>query len=121
MKEPNEHHPISLEPTGSEITVMFGGRQIARTTGALRMRESDYPAVFYIPRDDVDMSCLSRSAHKTYCPYKGDASYYNISADGRSGNNKVWTYEGPYPAVAAIMDYLAFYPDAVEFVEKPIT
>ncbi len=119
MKEPNASHPISLEPTDNEITVMFADRQIARTTGALRMHEADYPAVLYIPREDVDMSCLTRSAHTTHCPYKGDANYYHITAGGRSEDNKVWTYEGPYPAVTAIMDHLAFYPDAVVFVEKP--
>lgn len=119
MKEPNEFHPITLEPAGSEVTVTFGDRQIARSTGALRMQEADYPPVLYIPRADVDMSCLSRSDHKTYCPYKGDASYFHISAGGRSESNKVWSYEGPYPAVAAIIDHLAFYPDAVEILEQP--
>lgn len=118
-KEPGEDHPITLEPAGSDITVTVGGTQIARTTAALKMQESTYPPVLYIPRADVEMSHLTRSEHRTYCPYKGDASYFDISAGGRSQSNKVWSYEAPYSAVAAIKDYLAFYPDAVEITEQP--
>ena len=66
---------------------------IADTRNALTLREASYPPVQYIPRRDVDMAALVRSEHTTYCPYKGDASYYSISAGGDSSKNAVWTYE----------------------------
>jgi uncharacterized protein (DUF427 family) len=59
------------------------------------------------------MALLARSDHMTYCPYKGDCHYFTLPAAGENGVNAVWTYEAPFQAVAAIEDYLAFYPDRV--------
>lgn len=110
---PDESHPIAIEPSSTTVIVRAGGRQIAETTGALRLLEASYPPVEYVPRDDVDMSQLERSAHTSYCPYKGEANYYSISALGEAGVNAVWTYEAPISAVDAIAGHLAFYPDRV--------
>jgi uncharacterized protein (DUF427 family) len=71
-----------------------------------------------IPRSDADMSLLKRTDHQTHCPYKGDASYFSIVADGRSAENAVWSYEQPFPAVDEIKEYLAFYPDRVDAIEE---
>jgi uncharacterized protein (DUF427 family) len=60
------------------------------------------------------MAHYTRTAHGTHCPYKGDASYFDLSAGGKSAANAVWSYETPYPAMAAIKDHLAFYPQHVE-------
>jgi uncharacterized protein (DUF427 family) len=78
----------------------------------------DYPAVQYVPRKDVDMTLLERSAHATYCPYKGDCAYYSIPAGGQRSINAVWTYENPYPAVMSIKNHLAFYPDRVDAIQE---
>ena len=77
----------------------------------MRLAEASYAAVLYIPRADAEMSLLVRSDHQTHCPYKGDCSYFTMPSAGARGLNAVWSYEAPYPAVAAIKDYLAFYPD----------
>lgn len=90
------------------------GRVIADTKAALRLAEASYPPALYIPRSDADMSSLVRSDHHTYCPYKGDCSYFSIASGGDRGRNAVWSYEAPYPAVAAIKDHLAFYPDRAQ-------
>jgi uncharacterized protein (DUF427 family) len=91
---------------------------IADTRDSLTLREAEYPEVYYIPRKDVQMSLLERTDHATYCPYKGDCAYYSIPIGGDKSTNAVWTYEAPYAAVAAIKDYLAFYPDRVEVIEE---
>lgn len=83
------------------------------------MTEATYPAVNYVPREDVDMSLLERTSHLTHCPYKGDAAYFTIKAGGQVAENQVWSYEAPYTAVAAIAGHLAFYPDAVTVSEEP--
>ena len=75
---------------------------------------ASYPPVQYIPRRDVDMAALTRSEHTTYCPYKGDASYYSIPAGGDRSLNAVWSYETPFEAMAQIKDYVAFYSDRVD-------
>jgi uncharacterized protein (DUF427 family) len=74
--------------------------------------------VQYVPRADAAMELFVRSTHATYCPYKGDAAYYSLDIAGRISENAVWTYEAPYPAVAAIKDHLAFYPHRVDLIEE---
>src|SRR3984893_4995806 len=111
VKIPGPDHPISIEPNPSRVVVKVGGKVIADTRDALTLREASYPPVQYIPRRDVDMAALTRSQHTTYCPYKGDASYYSIAAGGNRSLNAVWTYETPFEAMAQIDDYERFYPD----------
>lgn len=117
VKIPDEKHPITIEPSTKRVRVLAGGRAIADSRNALALRESDYGVVHYIPRSDVDMTLLVRTDHATYCPYKGDAAYYSITAGGDRGVNAVWTYETPHEPVAEIKDHLAFYPDRVESIE----
>jgi uncharacterized protein (DUF427 family) len=114
MKILGPDHPISIAANPSRVVVTVGGEVIADTRDALTLHEASYPAVQYIPRRDVDMAALKRSVHTTYCPYKGDASYYSIPAGGDRCLNAVWTYENPFEAVAQIKDYVAFYPDRVD-------
>ena len=109
---PNASHPIEIEDCLSTVVVSKGSLAIARTSSALTLSEASYPPVRYIPRGDVDVVQLERSDHSTYCPYKGDASYYSIPALGEAGLNSVWTYEAPFDAVGEIAGYLA-YPDRV--------
>jgi uncharacterized protein (DUF427 family) len=118
VREPGPDHPITVEPNPNRVVVRLNGRTVADTSRALRLKEASYPAVLYVPREDADMGLLERTARKTHCPYKGDAAYYTIRADGRTAENAVWTYEQPYPAVAAIADHLAFYPDRVDAIEE---
>jgi uncharacterized protein (DUF427 family) len=81
------------------------------------LKEAGYKSVFYFPREDVAMAFLTRTDHHTTCPYKGEASYFTIVRDGQIVENAVWSYEDPYPAVAAIRERLAFYPNLVEIRE----
>ena len=113
MKIPGPDHPITIAPNPKRVRVSAGGVVVADTTHALTLKEASYPAVQYIPRDDADMSLLSRTERTTHCPYKGEASYFSVTADGKALENAVWTYETPFPAMAEIAGYLAFYPDKV--------
>jgi uncharacterized protein (DUF427 family) len=114
MKIPGPDHPISIDTNRSRVVVTIRGKVVADTRDALTLREASYPAVQYIPRRDVDMAALTRSNHTTYCPYKGEASYYSIPAGGDRSLNAVWTYENPFAAMAQIKEYVAFYPDRVD-------
>jgi uncharacterized protein (DUF427 family) len=114
MKLPGPDHPITVTPNKNRVRVTFAGKVIAETSRALTLKETSYPAVQYIPREDADMSLLSATAHHSHCPYKGDASYFTITANGQTAVNAVWSYENPYPAMAEIAGYLAFYPDRVD-------
>lgn len=118
MKIPGPDHPITVEPNAKRVRVTFNGRVVADTTRALTLKETTLRPVHYIPREDADMALFVRSAHKTHCPYKGDAAYFNLAVDGRSAENAVWTYESPFPAVASIKERLAFYPDRVDRIDE---
>ena len=118
MKLPGPDHPIDVAPAPHPVRVRLGGEVVAETTRALSVREASYPPVLYIPREDARMDLLERTARRTHCPYKGEASYYSISAGGRRAENAVWSYEAPFPAMAAIAGHLAFYPDRVDAIEE---
>jgi uncharacterized protein (DUF427 family) len=117
-KIPGPDHPITLTPNRERVLVRVGGALIADTRAALTLQEASYPPVQYIPRKDVDMNLLQRTDHSTYCPFKGDASYYSIPSGGEKSVNAVWSYENPYPAVGQIKDYVAFYPSRVDAIEE---
>ncbi len=117
--QPGPDHPITVEHNPTRVVVTLAGTKIADTTDSLTLRESTYHAVHYVPRKDVDMTLLSRTEHATYCPYKGDASYYTINNGEHPLANAVWTYEQPYDAVSGIKDHLAFYADRVDVTEQP--
>lgn len=118
VRNPGPDHPITIERNPNRVVVRLGSRVIADTRQALTLREAKYPPVQYIPRNDVDMTALSRSATNTYCPYKGEASYFSIPAGGERSVDAIWTYETPYDAVAEIKEHLAFYPDRIDAIEE---
>jgi uncharacterized protein (DUF427 family) len=120
IKLPGPDHPISIQRNPARVVVSAAGLVIADTGNALTLREADYPAVQYIPIEDVDFSELERTDHATYCPYKGDCNYYSVPAGGRKSINAVWTYEDPYSAVAQIKGHVAFNPERVDEIAEQL-
>ena len=118
VKIPGPDHPITIERNSARVVVTVGGRVVADTREALTLREASYLPVQYIPRKDVDISLLERTNHVTYCPYKGDCSYYSIPVGGSKSVNAIWTYENPHEAMASIKEYLAFDPTRVDAIES---
>jgi uncharacterized protein (DUF427 family) len=114
---PGPEHPITVTPTSARVVVTVAGKVVADTRRALTLQESTYPAVQYIPIDDVDSALLERTETATYCPFKGDASYYSIPVGGERSVDAIWVYESPFDAVAEIKDHVAFYPDRVDSIE----
>jgi len=117
MKLPGPDHPITIVANPKRVRVLYQGHLIAETDAALTLKEASYHAVQYIPRQDAAMAFLTRTDHSTHCPYKGDASYFSVVRDGVIAENAVWSYESPFPAMTAIKDHLAFYPNKVEIEE----
>ena len=118
IKIPGPDHPITVTANPGRVVVTVGGKVVADTRAALTLREASYPPVQYIPRRDIDMALLARTDHATYCPYKGEASYFSIPSGGERSINAIWTYEAAYPSVAEIKDHLAFYPDRVDGITE---
>lgn len=107
-------HRITLRPAGVRVQVKAQGEVIADSRDALLLEETGYRPVYYIPRSDVKMERLRRSERRSYCPYKGHASYYSLAG---GAENAVWSYEEPYDEVSAIKDRLAFYAHKVDAIE----
>ena len=110
---------VDLEPGPERIRVRIGGELLADSSRALVVRETKHDPVVYLPREDVRLDLFERTQHSTFCPFKGEASYWTLRLAGRVEENVVWSYEDPFPQVAGLKDYLAFYPDRVEWERGP--
>ena len=121
VKLPDANHPISIDADTARVVARVADTVIADTSAALTLREAGYPPVHYIPLDDVAPGVLRPSTSDSYCPYKGDASYYDVVLPGgKELADAVWTYQAPYPAVNAIAGHVAFYTNHVQvLVETP--
>ena len=117
IKIPGPDHPITISPVGGKVRVTVAGRIVAESRRALRLEEKGYPPAYYFPRSDADMSLLVPTTHYTYCPYKGDCTYYSTPVGEAKSEYAVWTYEKPHEAVTEIKEHLAFYPSRVDAIE----
>jgi len=117
IRVPGPDHPITISPAEGSVRVTVAGGIVAESTQALRLEEKGYPPVYYLPRDNADMSLLVRTKHYSYCPYKGDCTYYSIPIGGSRSEYSVWTCEKPDEAVASIKEHLAFYPSRLDAID----
>ncbi|RFC62541.1 DUF427 domain-containing protein [Fulvimarina endophytica] len=99
---------ITIEKAGHPVSITFEGAVLASTKDALVLKEKGYDPVYYIPKDHVAMPFLKESETKTTCPHKGEARYWNISAEGKAAPDAVWAYDEPYGAVRDIAGHVAF-------------
>ncbi|WP_268800479.1 DUF427 domain-containing protein [Pseudomonas huanghezhanensis] len=113
MKTPGPDHPITITPLNREVSVLFNGTLVAKSSNALQLNEASYPPAIYLPRSDISIEHYEKTTHQSHCPYKGDAGYFSLSAGGETAANAVWTYENAYPAVKAIEGHVAFYTNKV--------
>jgi uncharacterized protein (DUF427 family) len=119
IKVPDANHPITIDADPARVIARVGDTVIADTTAALTLREAGYPPVHYIPLGDVVPGTLRPSTSDSYCPYKGDAHYFDVVLPGgKELADAVWTYQVPYPAVDAIAGHVAFYTDRVQVIEE---
>jgi len=106
--------PPVLVDDPREVRVVVGGTILAQTRGALRLLETASPPTFYIPSDDVDLSCLRKAQRGSFCEWKGNAAYFDVVTPGRTVSRAAWAYLTPFESFAAIARHLSFYPGRVE-------
>ncbi len=101
---------IVIEPVGETVTATFNGEVIAKSDKALNMTEGAFKPVVYFPKEDIRMDLLSQTDKNSFCPRKGDASYWSIVLNGKESENAAWTYEDPSQEDAKpIKGHIAFY------------
>ena len=115
VKKPEHRVDLAREP-GQRVRVEFAGTTIADSSEAITVKETGHDPVFYFPRKDVRMDLMARTQHHSYCPYKGDCSYWTLAANGRIAENAVWSYERPYDEVMGLKEYVAFYGSRVDAI-----
>jgi uncharacterized protein (DUF427 family) len=111
---PGPDHPITIETSSAHVVVTAGATVLADSSNALTLHEANYPPVYYVPLDDVDSELLESSDTTSYCPYKGEASYYSVRTGDGVVEDAIWFYDEPYDAVSEIAGHVAFYPDRVQ-------
>lgn len=118
---PGPDHPIEIEPYAGRVRVTFANHTVVDTIAALELREASYPPRYYVPIADVDHSALRPSDTTSWCPYKGQASYYDVIDPHtlQAVDDAAWHYRTPYPAVGEIAEYVAFYPHKVGLEVRP--
>jgi uncharacterized protein (DUF427 family) len=106
--------PPRVEPTGKRIRVVFNGVTVAETTRAIRVLETSHPPSYYIPPEDVRREYLTPTRQRTFCEFKGAASYWTLQVGDRIAQNAAWGYPDPSPGYEAIRGCLMFYPGRVD-------
>lgn len=111
--------PPRLEPAGRRVRVVLGGETIVDTDQALRVLETHHPPTYYVPPDAV-RAALAPARGRSFCEWKGMASYWDVAAGGAVASRAAWSYASPAPGFAALRDHLAFYPGLMEacFVDE---
>ncbi|MFZ1814808.1 MAG: DUF427 domain-containing protein [Rhizobiaceae bacterium] len=115
----NPSHRITTSAFDGIVEVSFGKTVIAHSSNALVLREGDYPPVYYLPMEDVHQELVTRSSHTSHCPFKGDASYWNVHIAEHEIDNAIWGYEMPYDEMLEIAGLVAFYPNKVTITARP--
>jgi uncharacterized protein (DUF427 family) len=107
-------HRLLFEPFPRRVRAVFGGATVLDTTSGMLLHESNLRPQLYLPRDDVRGDLLTRTEHRTHCPFKGDASYWSVTVNGQRADNAVWSYLDPLPEASWLRDHVALYWDSMD-------
>jgi uncharacterized protein (DUF427 family) len=102
--------PPAVEPSTKRVRVEHGGETIADSERALRVLETSQAPALYIPPEDVRADLIEAHEQRTFCEWKGQASYWTVNGSRAAA----WSYPEPVARYAALRDYIAFYPQRVD-------
>lgn len=105
--------PLAFVAAGQKISVLLGNKVLADSSDTIIVHEQGHKPMLYFPRGDVRLELGQLIDRTSHCPRKGDASYFEFS--GSKGSAIAWTYEDPIAPAVMLKDYIAFYPDHLEF------
>ena len=106
--------PPALVPCNRRVRIELGGVTVADSASALRILETSHPPTIYIPPADIDPACIRPAAGRSYCEWKGDASYVDVLAGERCEPRAGWSYPDPVARYEALRDHVAFYPGRMD-------
>lgn len=109
-----DEHRITLRRVDARVEVRLGGVVLAASDRATLLLERGCPPRWYLPRGDVRLDLLRRSASTTVCPFKGEATYWSYDPAGALGVDVAWSYEAPVAAMTAIRELVCFYAERTD-------
>jgi uncharacterized protein (DUF427 family) len=108
------YHRIDVLRSGRRVRISLDGQLLADSTEAVALFESNLPARWYLPADDIAAQ-LELSDTVTHCPYKGAASYHSVRLDsGELATDLVWCYTDPLPEAIRIKRLHCFFNERVD-------
>lgn len=110
------YHRVDAIPSSRHIKVVLGGKVIAESRRPVLVFETGIRPRYYLPKVDVQEAFLQRTELHTRCPYKGEASYWSATVEGKAYENVVWAYLQPFPDVQNLSGLLSFYNEKVDAV-----
>ena len=106
--------PPWVEPVAEAIRIVFAGRSIVETTAAKRVLETTHPPVYYLPREAFTCDVVASRRQRSFCEWKGYASYWTLRVGERDAIDCAWSYPEPTTGFEIIRDHLAVYPAAMD-------
>jgi uncharacterized protein (DUF427 family) len=119
-------HRVDVLPSSRAVRLELDGHVLAESSRPMLLFETMLPTRFYLPREDVQAELTPTSTH-TYCAYKGQASYWSVSAGGRTLTDIAWTYNEPLHDAAEVRGLVAFFNERLDVVldgerqDRPVT
>jgi uncharacterized protein (DUF427 family) len=116
-------HRIDIVRSSRHVRVELGGVLLAESRDPYMLFEPPLPVRYYLPADDVRTDLLAPSATRSFCAYKGEASYLSLEGEG----DIAWTYPAPLREASIVTDRIAFFDELVDLVvdghrlERPVT
>ncbi len=101
--------PPRVERVPERVRIIFNGVEVADSSRAWRVLETSHPPVYYIHPDDLRREYIESSFRRSFCEWKGQASFVTLRVGDRVAEDVGWFYSDPVPAFQSIRDHVAFY------------
>lgn len=108
-------HRIDVLPSSRQVRLELDGQVLVASSRPVLLFEAMLPARYYLPRADVTAE-LVPSSTRTWCAYKGQASYFSARVGGRLVPDIAWSYPDPHQDAARVRDLIAFFDERIDVV-----
>ncbi|MEQ9638941.1 MAG: DUF427 domain-containing protein [Alphaproteobacteria bacterium] len=108
---------LAVEPVDGTVVAKHGQHVLARSGAARVIRETRWPVQYYFPPGDVNQSVLRPSDYKTFCPFKGTATYFDIVLPDKTIEAGAWTYGKARDETATVAGHIGFFDTVADLIE----